>query len=256
MTKKADKRRVAWDAVRRCHEELVFDVAATSALRLSVGTPMSAEWTDTDLQSALNELAIRFAIDRHAETNPDAPPSKDQCLRVEKICRAILKALGDDGADIDPAFGRYGLYRVALARGEVSGRAATMNTMRAIRVLADDTKTLATIADKRNLGRIQKPGPSEEKAIKQLVASLSDLFLAAWNRLPGIARPSPLNVPDGAFVRLLSGVHGRLVVRGLDTMSREPDALAQIWNRLPEDGKSKDIPRLVTEWTSAMDELG
>ena len=74
------------------------------------------------------------------------------------------------------------------ARGQARDEAATINTVCAMRLLADDARLLATISAKRRLSRRRKPGPAEDKAIKQLVAGLSALFFAAWGALPGITR--------------------------------------------------------------------
>lgn len=257
MTEKADKRRIVWEAVRQCEDELIFDAAATSELRMAMGLPLSASWADEDLQSALNELALRFAIDRYEETNPDEPASVAQALRLGKACRSILKDLGAsaDGGMIDPGFGKFGLFRIARARGEASGEAATMHTVRAIRLLADDAFALATVSAKRRLGRPHRHGPREEKAIKQLIAGLSDLYFRAWGKLPGIGRNPDTHIVTGPFAALLLGVHKKLHARGLDTMVRQPDALAQVWNRLSDEDKLNDVKRIAESWQSAMDEL-
>lgn len=253
MTKKAEKLRVSWESVLRCHDKPIFDVTATSQLLAAIDRPLTATWTNDELETALNVQVREFAIDRHRETNPDEPPSVARALRLEKACRSILKELGATatGNEIDPAFDR-GLYRVALSRGQARDEAATINRVRAIQLLADDARALSA---KRRLGRRRKPGPAEDKAIKQLVAGLSDLFVAAWGALPGITRRWDTKIPTGPFVGLLCGVHERIHERGLDTMVREPDALAQCWNRLSDEGRLKDVKSMTRTWRSAIDEL-
>lgn len=256
MTKKAEKNRINQESVLGCRDKPIFDAAATSQLLVNIGRPLTATWTNDELESALNELALGFAIDRYRETNPDEPPSPAQASRLEKACQTVLKELGATGAgdEIDPAFEK-GLFRVALARGRTREEAAVSKTVRAIRLLADDARLLALISARRRWGRHRKPGPAEDKAIKQLIAGLSELYFAAWGALPGITRGWDTQTPTGPFVELLCGVHEQLLERGLDTMVREPDALAQTWNRLPDEDKLKDIKSMTKTWRSAMDEL-
>ncbi|HXH00236.1 MAG TPA: hypothetical protein VNI79_07475 [Sphingomicrobium sp.] len=256
MTARATKKRVSWAALLTCEEAPVFSAATTKNLLLAVDLKLSRGWTEKDFQVVLNELAVRFALGRYEETNPDEPASEKKALKLERACRAILREIGADRSeqDIDPAFGRYGLYRVASARGAQSGKDTVLEKVRAISALARDARALATVSARRRALHSRPPGPVEQAAIKRLVAGLSELYFVAGGNLPGIARDYDTHRPNGRFVKLLCRVHEHLLARNLDTMVREPDALAQIWNRLSDDEKLTDLKGLAKP-LSAMDEL-
>lgn len=235
---------IEWSAVQSCFDDPIFDRAATAELLLAVGPPSRPDGMPIErVQAELREITASFAFDRWHELQPSASVAEGEASKLAQACRLVLSVAGMEGEPtrdaLLPLFGPGGLFAAAALRGEASGEAATMNAFRAVWLLGQDADKMAEVARKRKA--MQAPfkgrGRGEERAIKRLVSHLSSLYWLTWVCRPGVTR-NVQGEAGGPFVRLLALVNEALKLRGVDHL-RTPDALAKVWERLPDDEKLK-----------------
>jgi hypothetical protein len=164
-----------------------------------------------------------------------------EALRLAAACRAVLDIVGvgenePTPENLHPTFGPGGLFGAAALRGEASGKAATMNNLRALHLLRLDALQMAEQAGKSLAMKPPEAGRKASRAISGLVRDLSHLYFDVWERLPAISRAKGSNESSGPLVRLMVPVANALMARGCRFYA-SPDSLAQYWRRLPRDEK-------------------
>ena len=232
-----------WALVAGLFAEPLFDAASVTELFVAVGAPANAAQKAEAAAAKLSDIGATFAFDLWREAQPRSDHEGAAAMRVAAACEAILTLTGvgtnaEPSPDaLFPTFGPGGLFASAAIRGEPSGKAATMNALRAVYLLRLDALKMAEVRSKRTAMKPAKAGRSESGAIKRLVAALSAFYFDVWATVPTVSR-SKANASSGMltgrFVRLLSEVNKALLARGLIYYATD-ESLVQHWRTLAPD---------------------
>lgn len=232
-----------WALVSGLLAEPLFDAPRVTELFLAVGAPSDAAEKLEAAAFQLSEIANAFAFDLWREVQPSSDKEGTAALRVAAACEAVLRLTGV-GTDAEPSpdallasFGPGGLFAAANLRGEPSGKAATMNELRAVYLLRLDALKVAEIRAKRSAMKPAKAGRKESRALKRLVASLSAFYFDVWGDVPTVSRSkakASVGAVSGRFVRLLSEVNKALQATGLRYYATD-ESLVQHWRSLDPD---------------------
>lgn len=211
--------------------EPLYDAATVRELFVAVGPPPSAASKIDAVAFKLSELGKSFAFDLYDESGPSVIDRQKEAERLARALEAVLRITGvHGGGDLLPMFGQGGLFAAAAIRGEPSGMAATMNALRAVDLLRQDALKLVEIEGRRRRMEAPTAGRPEAKAMQRLVAGISCLYEAAWERDPGVSTDAT-GEASGPLVRLMVDVTERLRSRGL-RFSSSAQSLGKVWRRL------------------------
>jgi hypothetical protein len=236
-----------WSVVIDLNERPLFDETAIRELLIKIGPPPAAAEKVEAMAFKLSELGKSFAFDLWHQGCPSASVEQQQ---AEKLAAALGAALTLAGFGIDeqpsstallPMFGPGGLFASAAARGEPNGKAATMNALRAVYLLRLDALAMVRQRGKRRAMKPPKAGRAADTAIKRLVASIAEVYLDAWGRVPTVARSNAAATsgqPTGTFVALMVAVADELRRRGV-RFSATAESLQKHWRSLPPDERQR-----------------
>jgi len=217
-------------------EAPLYDETAVRELFVSVGPPPDAAAKAEAAAFRLSELGKSFAFALYGQSTPSVVERERQARQLAKACESVLRLTGvHEGGDLLPMFAQGGLFAAASIRGEPSGKAATMNALRAVDLLRQDALKLVEIEGKRRGMSPPRPGRPEDVATQRLVRDLSCFYETVWQREPGTSTGEE-GEAAGPLVRVMVAVAERLRARGLQFYF-SAEWLAQVWKRLPGEEK-------------------
>jgi hypothetical protein len=230
-----------WAVVEALQFEPLYDAARALELMVAVGPPSDAKDKAEKVAARLSLIGFNFAFDLWRESRPSVTDKQAEALRLAAALRVALEivGVGEDEPTLDnlhPTFGPGGLFGAAALRGEPSGKAATMNNLRALHLLRLDALRMAEQAGKSLAMKAPATGRPTSRAISGLVRDLAALYFDVWEWLPAISRAKGSNAASGPLVRLMVPVADALRARGCRFYA-SGDSLAQYWRRLPADEK-------------------
>lgn len=218
------------DVMLNLYSAPLYDEAAVRQLLLGCGCPNAAK-TVPSVTHSLNEMTKTFAFDLFTEVRASGRERNRQAQRLADACGKVLAVLGvEGGGDLLPMFAQGGLFAAASLRGEASGKAATMNAIRAVDLLRQDALKMLEVEGRRRRMKPPKSGRPENAALTRLVRDLSCLYEQVWNSNPGVSNGAA-EQPTGPFMRLMLDVTERLKARGLRFYA-SASSLRKVWQRI------------------------
>jgi hypothetical protein len=222
-------------AMQSLYDESLYDDAAVRELFMAVGRPVGDADKVTAVAHRLTEIGKAFAFKLFDEVQATTPEREKEARRLAAACNKVLAIVGvKDGGELLPMFGSGGLFAAANLRGKPNGEAATLNALRAVDLLRQDSLKMLEIEGKRRAMKKPKAGRPEDVAMQHLVRDLSRLYEDVWERSPGVSNGD--DEPSGPLMRLMLDVIKRLRIRGL-RFGATKDGLRKVWQRLDPDEK-------------------